>query len=1054
MSVLNYKTRSMTNPKGKPRVYFCCHPEDFDLYFDTVCNDVLTLQNCAIWYAEPSADRDGDFMQSLNEMQLFIMPVTFKLLNTSNYALDVEFRFAAENHIPVLPLMFENGLATEFNQKCGDIQYLEKYLSDETAISYFEKLERFLASVLVGDELAEKVRAAFDAYVFLSYRKKDRKYAQELMRLIHRHEFCRDIAIWYDEYLTPGENFNDSIKAALEKSGLFVLTVTPNLVNEENYIMTTEYPMAKEQNKPILPAELVPTDRKLLADKYSQIPNCTDARNDFEMSEALLKAVQKMAIKENDQSPMHNFFIGLAYLNGIDVEVDRERAVRLITASAEAGLPEAIDQLVQMLRTGKGIERSYEKAIEWQKRRIEAAISEFSHNRTDENLISVVKSMIYCGDYYGELARVSEERQQLDNALRFFEDADLEPTVGIQRILFALEQRLGSNCVSQGDRDGAKLHFSRCVEISSNLGDEMPDRRNMAIAFNNIGVYFKGEGELDTARKHFESAWEIAYQNAEETNEVADLRMARICLYNVGGVYVQKGNPLEAEAEFLRALQIANLAVGIEDCNDTRHDKAMTLIMLGHSIKRQGRISEAKGYYIEAVEILKKMAEETETAATQYDLCVAYNDLGNAYQIMGEWAEAKNCYEQALAISDYFTTQNGTVRFKRMVAVNLVNLGFIARLECNFEKAEECYLLSQKHRSELAEMTGAVVDRSGLAFVMTRLAAVYVEMKRFEDAGMKYSTALSIYEYLGRQTADIDAIQGQASSTIGLGRIKLKQGLVEEAKALFHKALEISEKYAELNQGLFAQSYVANCCSQLGNIYSKENDFETAKKYLQKQLELRILMSRDESNAETVKLLAIAHNQMGNLLKKQGHGAMARCHFEAEASAYEKVTAKINNGPNRRAWVVALKNVGSFDYDEKLYEKAEKYYAKAVSVGEVLVEKFPSDSNIFLLADCYNELGRCLTMQKKYDSANAQFLKFVEISDEQFEQNGGYKYLLNRAMGHYNLSITESETDNQKTHLLKAIELMTELCEKEPQNPKYAERLKNYKQQYDKKFGQ
>ena len=51
------------------------------------------------------------------------------------------------------------------------------------------------------------------------------------MRLIHKNEFCRDIAIWYDEFLTPGENFNDAIKEALQKSGLFVLTVTPNLVN-------------------------------------------------------------------------------------------------------------------------------------------------------------------------------------------------------------------------------------------------------------------------------------------------------------------------------------------------------------------------------------------------------------------------------------------------------------------------------------------------------------------------------------------------------------------------------------------------------------------------------------------------------------------------------------------------------------------------------------------------------------------------------------------------------------------------------------------------------
>lgn len=50
-----------------------------------------------------------------------------------------------------------------------------------------------------------------DAYVFLSYRKKDRKHAKELMRLIHANRFCLDIAIWYDGFLAAGEDFNAAI---------------------------------------------------------------------------------------------------------------------------------------------------------------------------------------------------------------------------------------------------------------------------------------------------------------------------------------------------------------------------------------------------------------------------------------------------------------------------------------------------------------------------------------------------------------------------------------------------------------------------------------------------------------------------------------------------------------------------------------------------------------------------------------------------------------------------------------------------------------------------
>ena len=225
MAHLNYKTKGNSSPQGKPRVYFCCHGDDFEKYFGPVCDELLEKQNCAIWYADKTTARDNDFLADLKQMQLFVMPVTANLLFSENYALDTEFKFAVQNRIPVLPLMQEEGLEEQFNKKCGELQFLSRNPADKTAVSYDEKLGRYLESVLIGDELVEKVRGAFDAYIFLSYRKKDRRYAKELMSLIHKNEFCRDIAIWYDEFLTPGENFNESIKEALKKSSLFVLTV-------------------------------------------------------------------------------------------------------------------------------------------------------------------------------------------------------------------------------------------------------------------------------------------------------------------------------------------------------------------------------------------------------------------------------------------------------------------------------------------------------------------------------------------------------------------------------------------------------------------------------------------------------------------------------------------------------------------------------------------------------------------------------------------------------------------------------------------------------------
>ena len=44
--------------------------------------------------------------------------------------------------------------------------------------------------------------------------------------------------------------------------------------------------------------------------------------------DSTLENLKKIATREND-TPYHNYLIGLAYLNGIDVEVDSKKADRI-----------------------------------------------------------------------------------------------------------------------------------------------------------------------------------------------------------------------------------------------------------------------------------------------------------------------------------------------------------------------------------------------------------------------------------------------------------------------------------------------------------------------------------------------------------------------------------------------------------------------------------------------------------------------------------------------------------------------------------------------------
>lgn len=371
MTHLSCKTHGNADPHGKPKVYFTCHPSDYARSLDIVCRDLFAAHDCAVYYTSDMGGTLEDRDLLLGSMSLFVIPVSEVLLTSPNRAMDADFPFAQAAHIPVLPILLEPGLDALYSQadKFGDLQYLNPNSQDDTEISYPEKLHKYLQAVLLSDDVAQQIRDAFDAYIFLSYRKKDRLHANELMRLIHARVQCRDIAIWYDEFLTPGESFRDNIARILKRSKLFALLVTPNLLEEPdgkpNFVMGQEYPFAKEAGMDMLCVEMVETDKHQLKEKFQGIPDCVDPRIDHQFTQQLLDTAERIAVSANNDDPAHNYLIGLAYLEGIDMEVDRQRALQLITSAAEAELPEAMQKLYHMYKHGIGTGRNYEQAFVW-----------------------------------------------------------------------------------------------------------------------------------------------------------------------------------------------------------------------------------------------------------------------------------------------------------------------------------------------------------------------------------------------------------------------------------------------------------------------------------------------------------------------------------------------------------------------------------------------------------------------------------------------------------------------------------------------------------------
>ena len=388
--VLLHKERGSAALKDTQKVWLCAVPSDHRKYGRVLAEELMDCRSSiSVWYpADPGQEISGSelraYLDDLKQMQLFVIPVTAEFLTTDNRARLTEMQLAIDNGIPVLPVFVEPGLDEKFNSVCGNLQCLDRCNDDPTALPFNVKLASFLDSVLLNDELVSRIRQSFAAYIFLSYRKKDRDHAQEIMRLIHKNEYSRDIAIWYDEFLTPGEDFNDSIREALRKSGLVSLVVTPNFLEDPNYVKDHEYPEARDSGKPIMPVMAVPTDPDALQNAFKGLPECIVA--DENASEAVERMIKSALKIKRDDSPEHKFFMGLAYLSGIDVESDHERALKLITEAAEGGLNEACSRLASMYRSGMGVKRDYGKAAFWQQRYSDALEAEVKPETKDSPL--------------------------------------------------------------------------------------------------------------------------------------------------------------------------------------------------------------------------------------------------------------------------------------------------------------------------------------------------------------------------------------------------------------------------------------------------------------------------------------------------------------------------------------------------------------------------------------------------------------------------------------------------------------------------------------------
>lgn len=423
---MNYVTRGQTNPIGKQRIYYAASKKDF-AYLHDVSKHILHNVDVAIYYDEQN-NTENTMEQEICGMDLVVLLLTKEALDSRCDAIDRVLFIAHENKIPVLPLALEDGVGGMFSNFCASNRIEKMHVlypnkQEIQALSFSQKLKDYLKEHLRGTLLEnverERINQNFSGSAFLSYRKADRKFAVDLIKLIHQKEECRDCAIWYDEYLTAGESYDEEIKSYIDFCQVFLFLVTNNMLKEDNYAIHEEYKRAKELNKNIIIVDMIAEDHTL--PDYLMEGNRYIGLQDIGTLPLVMgEYMKKKTFFSEEEKYNHDYYLGLAYVYGMGVEKEKEYGIRLIKSAAEWGLPEAMDSMVELCMDDLDIRM----VIYWQGCLTNYYGHRFSENRSLDTLKTYIGHLLRLSHYCRDASDLNSTRVYLDEVLRLLGEND------------------------------------------------------------------------------------------------------------------------------------------------------------------------------------------------------------------------------------------------------------------------------------------------------------------------------------------------------------------------------------------------------------------------------------------------------------------------------------------------------------------------------------------------------------------------------------------------------------------------------------------------------
>lgn len=645
------KTRGNTAPAGKTKIYIIARPEDREQYLDAVVRILLHTVNAAVYY-DDGVGEASHLDEQHKEYQLAVAIVTKEFLLTGNSAREQELTFAMNRNIPVFPFTFEPGVDILFDKIVGHYQCIYAGQQTGTEKNFYQKLQDAISTITEPEELHREIyEKAFDLFLFISYRKIDRKYVNEYVNRMHQIPILQGIGYWYDEELVMGTDYNEEIDNALRSSDAVLLIVTPNVLAEGNYVKTIEYQRAVSYGKPIVAVELAPTDRRAFIEAFPEVDYYISLAEEAGSEAVLLNLIKlKQGNPESGSRSRHrDYLLGQAYTYGIGVEVNHALGRKMLTQLAESGYVPAMEAVIDLYENQIGVSAEPETLDAWRKELVQARQYLFTQSRNKETLLAYLDSLYKYGNDFFMRNQLKEAEQVYLQFLKISEEYQI-----------ACEDMI-KVCFDLGNIYYVIGHYERAKEYLT-----------MQLQLTTQYLELKGEADIKAARSYVTAR--ILLNDAELALE----------------------NYSTAEKGYLQAEQEAKKNYEAFPCNETLRDLRSVYSRLGRLYtvcaevygERQ-LLQLACKYKTEAAEMGNAIYKELMSTHNLMNLIQDFIDAGDVCYLVQDYSKAKTYYNKAT---------NAFVRLRQNDLANLSDYDVLTVYAPNMDRvygrlSEICYEL-------------------------------------------------------------------------------------------------------------------------------------------------------------------------------------------------------------------------------------------------------------------------------------------------------------------------------------------------------------------------